>query len=551
MANGVKILERKFCDIEKQLSGFIAFVDTFVEDDKEVLSFKLSQFDRLNAKYESVKEEIFTSLSDLEFNNFDGKITTCNEHIEKLEVRLKSLNLKYSKNNNETGSNAVSNVIKPCFRLPELSLPQFNGDIETWFIFKEQFKEIIENCGLNDKQKLQYLQSCLIGIAKHVQTVDDTYDSLFLALEQRFENKRLIINKHINALLMLKYEKFRVDSNVDLRNLVDTCTKHLRALKLLNIQYNTFSELLLIQLVMQVLDTETKRLFEMTLESTDIPKWDDFLAFLNKRCLFLENLPSAGTKDKQNFKDSPRHKSFILHTDANVDKKCKLCSLNHDLYNCVKFKNMPVRERNSFNFPSAQSNIVQGQVSGVNMSISASQKHKNDIILSTCIIYVENSVGEKVPLRVLADSGSQVSLLRSSTADFLNLRKLKIDMSVSGLGGSNVNIKSKIKGVISNGSGSYKRVVDFYVVPKITNMIPVNSFDISHTVFSSNVHLADPSFNTSNSIDALLSADIFFDILKDGKYKLDNGNLILQNTEFGYIISGNTSRFSSGSLHCV
>ncbi|GFR29358.1 DUF1758 domain-containing protein [Trichonephila clavata] len=149
------------------------------------------------------------------------------------------------------------------------------------------------------------------------------------------------------------------------------------------------------------------------------------------------------------------------------------------------------------------------------MSVSASQKHKNDIILSTCIIYVENSVGEKVPLRVLADSGSQVSLLRSSTADFLNLRKLKTDMSVSGLGGSNVNIKSKIKGVISNGSGSYKRVVDFHVVPKITNMIPVNSFDISHIVFPSNVHLADPTFNTSNSIDALLSADIFFDILKD------------------------------------
>ncbi|GFQ90768.1 glucose dehydrogenase [Trichonephila clavata] len=160
-------------------------------------------------------------------------------------------------------------------------------------------------------------------------------------------------------------------------------------------------ELLLIQLVMKALDTETKRLFEITLESTDIPKWDDFLAFLNKRCLFLENLPSAETK-----------------------------------------------------------------------------------------------------------------------------------------------------GVISNGSGSYKRVVDFHVVPKITNMIPVNSFNILHIVFPSNVHLADPTFNISNSVDALLSADIFFDILKDGKYKLDNCNLIIQNTEFGYITSGNTSRFSSGSLHC-
>ncbi|GFQ70294.1 integrase catalytic domain-containing protein [Trichonephila clavata] len=182
------------------------------------------------------------------------------------------------------------------------------------------------------------------------------------------------------------------------------------------------------------------------------------------------------------------------------------------------------------------------------MSVSASQKHKN-IILSTCIIYVENSVGGKVPLRILADSGSQVALLRSSTADFLNLRKLKTDMSVAGLGGSNVNIKSKVKGVISNGFGSYKRVVDFHVAPKITNMIPVNSSDISHILFLRNVHLADPTFNISNYIDALLSTDIFFDILKDGKYKLDYGNLILQNTEFGFIISGNTSRFSSGSLH--
>ncbi|GFR21244.1 hypothetical protein TNCT_127661 [Trichonephila clavata] len=122
-----------------------------------------------------------------------------------------------------------------------------------------------------------------------------------------------------------------------------------------------------------------------------------------------------------------------------------------DVIEPICFQNSSIKnnqnktDRNSFIVPSAQNNIVQGQVSGMNMSISASQKHKNDIILSTCIIYVENSVGEKVPLRVLADSGSQVSLWRSSTADFLNLRKLKTHMSVSGLGGSNVNIKSKIR----------------------------------------------------------------------------------------------------------
>lgn len=627
----VAVVERKLADIEKQLKSLNDFVDTFSDDKKDVVAVKIGHFERLYKKYEDIKEEAF-KLSDNDFEEFEPKIASCNERFESLEVGLNALNIK-----NKNVLNVESSNVKSYPRLPELALPQFNGDIELWFAFKEQFKEIIDNCGLNQKQKLQYLQSCLIGVAKNVITVDDTYDSLFLALEQRFENKRYIINKHITALLMLKHEKYKTDSVIDLRILVDTCTKHLRALKLLKIENNTFSELILIQVVMQVVDTETKRLFEMTLESSEIPNWDDFLAFLNKRCLFLETLQPAVTKGKQNFKEPPRPKNFVLHTDASVDKKCRLCPLNHDLYNCDKFKNMPVRERydtvkslnlclkclkpnhrvsdckskhtcfckknhnqllhfvkektqqvqhsessqpenwhqaaafepvsfqnsgitnrqnktdrNSFNFTGAH-NAGQGQItdnSGVNMSVSASQRQKSDIILSTCIVYIENSVGEKVPLRVLADSGSQVALLKSSAADFLNLRKLKTDMSVSGLGGSNVNIKSKVECVISNGSGSYSRVVDFHVVPKITNMIPVNSFDISHIVFPKDVYLADPTFNASNSIDALLSADIFFDILKGGKYKLDNGNLILQNTVFGYMVSGNTSGFSGGSLHC-
>ncbi|GFX75057.1 hypothetical protein TNCV_1846291 [Trichonephila clavipes] len=110
---------------------------------------------------------------------------------------------------------------------------------------------------------------------------------------------------------------------------------------------------------------------------------------------------------------------------------------------------------------------------------------------------IENWVTHSESLRitalgVLADSESEVALLRSSTADFLNLRKLKTDMPVSGLGGPNVNIKSEVKVMISNGPASYTRVVDFHVVPKITNMIPVNCFDISHILFPNDVLLADP-----------------------------------------------------------
>ncbi|GFY40149.1 hypothetical protein TNIN_414831 [Trichonephila inaurata madagascariensis] len=242
MAKG-KVLERKFSDIERQISRFITFVDTFDEDEKEVLTIKLSQLEILNIKFEEEKE-IFTSLTDAEFDKFDAKITTCNEHIQKLEERQQFESFQPDTRRQDDGVEEI------CF----------------------------QNSGITNKQ----------------------------------------------------------------------------------------------------------------------------------------------TK-----------------TDGN-----------------------------SFNFPSAQNNIVQGHVSGVNMNVSASQKHKNAIILSTCVIYVENSVGEKFPYAFSQTAGRK---LRSSAANFSNLRKLKTDMSVCGLGGSNVNIKPKVKGVISNGSGSYTRVVDFHVVTKITN----------------------------------------------------------------------------------
>ncbi|GFR03968.1 hypothetical protein TNCT_31301 [Trichonephila clavata] len=106
MAKSVKSLERKLSDIEKQLGGFIAFVDTFVEDDKEVLSFKLIQIERLNIKYESAKEEIFTSLSDGEFNNFDGKLPPA--------ISI----LRNSRNTNDVSlpSSSRNTVFSKCFK---------------------------------------------------------------------------------------------------------------------------------------------------------------------------------------------------------------------------------------------------------------------------------------------------------------------------------------------------------------------------------------------------------------------------------------------------
>ncbi|GFY51046.1 hypothetical protein TNIN_311461 [Trichonephila inaurata madagascariensis] len=92
MRNGERKSSRKeVLGHQKTERGFIVFVETFAEDDKEVLTVKLIQLERLNVKFEALKEEIFTSVTDGEFDNFDVKITTCNKHIQKLETQKVSL----------------------------------------------------------------------------------------------------------------------------------------------------------------------------------------------------------------------------------------------------------------------------------------------------------------------------------------------------------------------------------------------------------------------------------------------------------------------------
>lgn len=49
--------------------------------------------------------------------------------------------------------------------------------------------------------------------------------------------------------------------------------------------------------------------------------------------------------------------------------------------------------------------------------------------------------------------------------------------------------------------------------------------------------MADPNFDVSQEIDLLLGASLFWDLLVEGKIQLDV-NLSLQNTQFGYIVTG-------------
>ncbi|GFW03595.1 integrase catalytic domain-containing protein [Trichonephila clavipes] len=91
------------------------------------------------------------------------------------------------------------------------------------------------------------------------------------------------------------------------------------------------------------------------------------------------------------------------------------------------------------------------------------------------------------------------------------------------------------------------------LVNKITDLIPNKVIDVDVNV-SEFVPLADDKFNIPDRIDMLLGAEIFYELLKPGKFYCDNSHLVLQNTVFGYVVSGSVdhthTQVTENRVHC-
>ncbi|GFW84867.1 integrase catalytic domain-containing protein [Trichonephila clavipes] len=143
--------------------------------------------------------EIFESLEIIQLD-----IEDINQRIETTEVGLKLL--MYSLKNSENVNINLNDNGKNSIRLPQIPLPEFSGVIAEFSNFKNQFINLISNNEqLNDSQKLYYLRASLKGEAKLLESPSDSFDSLFKALEDRYENKRQLIDSHV--LEIINYEK--------------------------------------------------------------------------------------------------------------------------------------------------------------------------------------------------------------------------------------------------------------------------------------------------------------------------------------------------------
>lgn len=175
-------------------------------------------------------------------------------------------------------------------RLPKLNLPMFSGKYEEWFPFFDTFNSIIHTNGsITDVQKLQYLRAFLVDDASHVVSSLEisaaNYEVAWKLLQERYDNKRVIVQSHIRAIVDLP--TMTRENSGELRQIADGAMRHVNALQALKRPTSHWDNLL-VHILSCKLDTVTLRQWQSSLTTPELPSLKQFIDFITHQCQMLE-----------------------------------------------------------------------------------------------------------------------------------------------------------------------------------------------------------------------------------------------------------------------
>ncbi|XP_039430820.1 uncharacterized protein LOC120413911 [Culex pipiens pallens] len=486
--------------------------------------------------------------------------------------------------------------------LPPLSvpLPKFDGTYENWFSFKCMFKSVMDRYqGEAPSMKLYHLRNSLVGKAEGVIDQDiinnNDYDAAWALLVETYEDKRVIINKHIDALFSLP--KVTRDNFLEFRKLIEICAKNTEALKNLQLPVSGLGEQMLLNLIAARMDKDTRKSWESLRRAGELPSYAATMAFLKEKCRVLELVeqcsePVEKVKPQRSVKQT---KTLVIASD----EKCTMCDQQHDLQKCEQFKAKSVNEKynhlrkcgscfnclkkghrtaactstrtcqqcskrhhtmlhtdkkpevapntaaadapkaNADSRPQVVPPVVAGTSQTQSLTLCATtEAPTKQTLLSTAVVLVYG--GNSVPYlcRALIDSCSQNHFITERCANLLAIKKERTDYQVSGLNGGTTRINHMVRTTMKSRVGNFTAELELLVAPKITGDVPTKTIDVAGWDLPRDVELADPSFNKRGRVDLLLGAGVFWDLMKSGRVKLAANLPSLSETELGWVVGG-------------
>ncbi|XP_065680602.1 uncharacterized protein LOC136094543 [Hydra vulgaris] len=155
---------------------------------------------------------------------------------------------KFSIKSNDDASSTVTLKTNKMVKLPTLKIEAFDGNLENWQSFWENFDcAINKNDELSNIQKMTYLRNLIHGQAysaiNGLSLSNENYTIALDILKQRFSNKQLTVFFYMKKLL--KLDRLNNIKNVNLlRKLLDTIEIQIRSLENIGIDSSMYGSIL-------------------------------------------------------------------------------------------------------------------------------------------------------------------------------------------------------------------------------------------------------------------------------------------------------------------
>ncbi|KAI5637034.1 BRCA2, oligonucleotide/oligosaccharide-binding, domain 3 domain-containing protein [Phthorimaea operculella] len=181
----------------------------------------------------------------------------------------------------------------------------------------------------------------------------------------------------------------------------------------------------------------------------------------------------------------------------------------------------------------------ESSVESVTSNFSAQPaKH---VLQSTAVIKIINPTNNKEEfVRCLLGDGSDSSFISEHLMKKLGLESIPTSpIQVIGIGNlPSYVVKQKCVARIESLHSEFNVTLTFSVLPELTGNAPRSTIDYNRFKIPPNIQLADPTFNVSSPIDALIGADLFWHIIDGEKRSLGDSLPFLIKSQLGWLIGG-------------
>jgi hypothetical protein len=262
---------------------------------------------------------------------------------------------------NKESEKVQMNTRRTNYKFPEVKLPNFDGNLENWILFRDLFESmVIKSTDLSPAEKMHYLIGALSEELKRIfvklEYSEAGFNAAWNELKERFDNKEALIDRHISALFIQK--SIPKDSPGEIRKLIDNFSINLNQLQILGEKVEMWDSIV-INMVKFRLNDELKKDWQSRVieirksEKTNqkkLPTWKEMKMFLEEKYQILEQMQtqqrtfvkSITSRSNPPIKSSTR--SFIVNQpeqqSTNATILCSICSQPHKTFKCPELEKL-------------------------------------------------------------------------------------------------------------------------------------------------------------------------------------------------------------------